>query len=99
MHNGDTAIHVENISKYYRIGVKREMHDSLIVAISDFIKKPVTNFNKYRSLYKFNQQDILQSRDSENAPDDIIWALKDVSFDIKKGDALGIVGSLSLIHI
>ena len=51
----DIAIKVENVRKLYRIGLKEETHDSIGGAIIDFLKSPLKNYRKYRSLYKFDQ--------------------------------------------
>ena len=54
MNSKNTAIRAENISKRYRIGLKEEMHDSFAGAIFDFVRRPLSNFRKYRSMYKFD---------------------------------------------
>lgn len=87
MFDNNTAIEVDNVSKIYRIGAKEEMHDSFAKAAFNFIINPLKNYRKYRSLYVFDD-----AKESIEAPSNIIWAVKDVSFDVAKGDVLGIIG-------
>jgi lipopolysaccharide transport system ATP-binding protein len=82
MAQNDVAIKVDHISKRYRIGLKQQMNDSVGLAIINTIKSPIENFRKYRALYKFN----------ENDSEDVIWALKEVSFELRKGEILGVIG-------
>ena len=92
MNSNDIAIKVENLSKIYRIGMKKEMQENFASTIFDFIKSPWKNYRKYRSLYKFDDINLDHSQNSKDTPSDIIFAVNDVSFEVKKGEVLGLIG-------
>ena len=79
----DVAIRVSNLSKRYRIGLKEEIHDTFVGSITSWLKSPISNYRRVHSLASF-------SRDGEF--DDVIWALNDVSFEIKRGEIVGVIG-------
>ncbi len=76
------AISVNNICKAYRIGAKVDTPDTLVGALKAIVHYPVKNFRYLRSLSRVGH------RDSNS----VVWALRDISFDVPQGEVVGIVG-------
>ena len=74
----NSAIHTDLLSKRYQIGARRRPTSSTLQeVILDTFKRP---FNRHRAAL-------------DGPATTTLWALKDVSLDIKHGEVVGIVGS------
>ena len=78
----DVIIRVEKLSKRYKIG-KRERYKALRDTLTDIVAAPL---NAARAAFQRATKPVEQTNDEQ------FWALKDISFEVKRGEVVGIIG-------
>jgi lipopolysaccharide transport system ATP-binding protein len=78
----DVAIQVRNISKKYHIGKQINKNRNFREALVDTLSGP---FRRAGDLMRGHAEGVADLHDT-------LWALRDISFDIKRGEVVGIIG-------
>jgi lipopolysaccharide transport system ATP-binding protein len=78
----DSAIKVEGLSKQYHIGSQQKSYDRIGAQLVDMVKMPLRRASRILRGQATGAADLTET----------IWALTDISLEIKHGEVVGIIG-------
>ena len=77
----ELVVRVQDLAKAYRIGVRRDGPDHTLAALGRLAVAPLRNLRALAGGNTYRKQD-----------PSLHWALRSVSFDVRRGDVLGVIG-------